>query len=43
VLLLQRGDVLQIKGGVAGSEERQIRLPSPQSINLLFAPRIGVG
>lgn len=43
VLLLQRGDVLQINGGVVGKEERQIRLPSPQSINLLFTPRIEVG
>ena len=43
VLLLQRGDVLRINGGVAGKEERQIRLPSPQSISLLFTPRIEVG
>ena len=43
VLLLQRGDVLHLRGIATGKDESQVRLPSYQAIEPLFAPRIGVG
>lgn len=40
ILFLERGDVLEILDGSAGKDDSHIRLHSPQSIKLLFAPRV---